>query len=100
MTRDDTLVEGVKTNWRRAGLDASTAALLEFAEKLTSSPGAMTGRDVQQLRAAGFGDEEIVDATLIVCLFNFMNRLTHALGLTGQDAHRSHQRVAQPDQQT
>lgn len=77
-------------------LDPQTTALLEFAEKLTSSPRAMSEIEVQALRAAGFSDEEILDTTLIVSLFSFMNRLTHALGLTGEDAHRSHQSVQPP----
>jgi uncharacterized peroxidase-related enzyme len=93
VTHDDALVETVKKNWREAGLDPQTRALLEFAEKLTSSPHAMSEGEVQTLRATGLSDEQILDATLIVSLFNFMNRLTHALGLTGEEAHRSHQRV-------
>lgn len=59
----------------------------------------MSQIEVQALRAAGFRDEEILDTTLIVSLFNFMNRLTHALGLTGEEAHRSHQPV-QPSRET
>ncbi len=98
VTHDDTLVQNVKTNWRDAGLDQPTTALLEFAEKLTSSPSAMSESDVQSLRAVGFSDEEVLDTTLIVSLFNFMNRLTHALGLTGEEAHRSHKRVQPPQE--
>ena len=81
MTHDDTLVERVKTNWRDAGLDPQTTALLEFAERLTSSPRAMSEIEVQALRAAGFSDEEILDTTLIVSLFNFMNRLVEGMGI-------------------
>ena len=84
------LVERVKQDWRTAGLDAPTAALLEFAVKLTTTPNAVSEADLEKLRSGGFGDEEILDATLIVSLFNFMNRLTHALGLSGQEAHQSH----------
>ena len=68
-------------------------ALLEFAEKLTAFPSGVTAADTERLREAGFADEEILDATLIISLFNFMNRLTHALGLTGEEAHGSHSRI-------
>lgn len=89
-------MEKVKRDWRSAGLDAQTVALLQFAEKLTRTPDAMCEADVQALRAGGSADEEILDTTLIVSLFNFMNRLTHALGLSGEEAHRSHQQQGAP----
>ncbi|MBI2821953.1 MAG: peroxidase [Acidobacteria bacterium] len=94
------MVEKVKGDWRAAGLDPETCALLEFAEKLTLDPRQVAQADLEALRASGFGDAEIIDATLIVCLFNFMNRLTHALGLSGEDGLRSHGRPLEPPEQS
>ncbi len=54
--------------------------MLEFAEKLTITPYAMTVEDNERLRAGGLDDEEILEATIICCQFNYMCRLVDALG--------------------
>lgn len=47
----------------------------------------MTAADLDKLRAVGFGDREILDIALVVCKFNFMNRLADGLGVQ-MDARR------------
>jgi uncharacterized peroxidase-related enzyme len=78
---DGGLVHAVAEDWRSADLPASTRAALAFAEKLTSSPTAMTRADVAGLRTAGFTDEEIHDITQITAYFNYINRVADALGV-------------------
>jgi uncharacterized peroxidase-related enzyme len=51
------------------------------AEKLTSAPGAMTESDLHDLRAVGLSDRDILDLTLIVGYFNFVNRIAAGLGV-------------------
>ncbi len=56
-------------------------ALVRFAEMLTLHPAEASDADVNQLRQAGFSDSDILDATLVVSYFNFVNRLANGLGV-------------------
>jgi len=54
--------------------------LCEFAESLTLNPGLSKEIDhIEQLRKAGLGDNAILDATLVVSYFNFVNRIVLSL---------------------
>ena len=55
--------------------------MLEYAEKLTRTPGAMAAADVAVLRTAGFDDRAIHDACTIVAYFAFVNRIADGLGV-------------------
>jgi len=56
-------------------------ALLAYAAKLTLDPKEVTADDINDLRAAGLTDEEIVRANLIASYFNFSNRIALGLGV-------------------
>jgi len=62
-------------------LSPADRALLAYADKLTLTPGAMTGGDVERLRAAGFDDRAVHDACAIVAYFAFVNRIADGLGV-------------------
>ena len=64
-----------------AGWPPADHALLEYAEKLTRAPGAISAADVAPLRAAGFDDRAIHDACVIVAYFAFVNRIADGLGV-------------------
>jgi uncharacterized peroxidase-related enzyme len=74
-------VETVKTDWTRAPLADADRVLMQFAVKLTRTPGAMRPGDVETLRAAGFDDRAISDAVQIVGYFNYINRVADGLGV-------------------
>lgn len=59
--------------------DARTQAALTFALALVERRGQVTQEDVQALRAAGFGDEEIVEIVAHVALNLFTNYVNVAL---------------------
>ncbi len=61
--------------------DRRLAAILEYAEKLTVTPGATTEQDIEALRDAGLGDLEILDLNNIVAYYNYINRVANGLGL-------------------
>ena len=63
-------------------LDGAELALLRYSEKLTSSPGAMVESDIEELRAAGVDDGQILEANQIVGYFNYVNRCLNGLGVT------------------
>ena len=55
--------------------------MLDYAVKLTRDPGGMTADDVDALRAAGFGNREILDICQIVAYYSYVNRLADGLGV-------------------
>ncbi len=75
----------VKTDFRKAAIDAPTRAMLEFAEKATLHPHEMTPADLSALRQHGFCDEDILDITHVMAYFNYINRVADSLGVDGED---------------
>ncbi len=74
-------MHAIASDWRRAELTAADRALCAYAEKLTRQPAAMGEADVQALRAAGWQDTAIHDATQIIGFFNYINRVADGLGV-------------------
>ena len=79
---NDEWVRQVMTDWRQAELDEADRVLLEFTVKLTRCPTEMGQADVDGLRAVGFDDRAIHDATQVVALFAYYNRVAEGLGVT------------------
>ena len=63
-------------------LEPRLANIVIHAEKLTSAPSAMTESDLDSLRAEGLTDQDILDITLVVAYFNFVNRIALGLGVS------------------
>ena len=63
-------------------LEPRLSNIVRHAERLTAAPGAMTESDLEELRAVGLDDKDILDLTLIVGYFNFVNRIAVGLGVT------------------
>jgi uncharacterized peroxidase-related enzyme len=64
-----------------APLGPRPRAIARHAEKLTGAPASVGPADLDALRAAGLDDRAIVDLTLCVAYFNFVNRVAHGLGV-------------------
>lgn len=62
-------------------LEPRLSNIVRHAEKLTTAPGAMTESDLGELRAEGLSDADILDLTLVVGYFNFVNRIALGLGV-------------------
>ena len=71
----------VARDWRAARLSEADRALCAFAAKLTHQPDAMQPADLELLRAVGFDDRAIHDATQVVSYFNYVTRVADALGI-------------------
>ena len=54
--------------------------MLGFIEKMTLRPSELTRADADAVRAAGVGDEAIIDAIHVAALFNMIVRLADSLG--------------------
>ena len=62
-------------------LDEQDQAMLAFAIKINDAPQLLCKTDIEQLRQAGFTDEDILDIITSVAYRNFSNRLNIAIGL-------------------
>jgi len=62
-------------------LEPRLSNIVRYAEKLTTAPSAMTESDLGELRAEGLSDKDVLDLTLIVGYFNFVNRIAMGLGV-------------------
>ena len=70
----------VAANYRQAGLAESDVLLLDFAQKLVLQGNKFSAEDVEQLRAKGFSDEEILEAVLMVGVTCLLNTIQFGLG--------------------
>ncbi len=68
-------------DWRSAPLAAADAVLCTYAVKLTLHQKEMTPADLERLRAQGFDDRAIHDATQVIAYFNYITRVAEALGV-------------------
>jgi uncharacterized peroxidase-related enzyme len=84
-SEDDQLVEGIKQDYTRLTLSPAERAMLDYAVKLTVSPSSAGEEDINNLRAHGFGDRDILDIIHVICLYNFNDRLADATGISGHD---------------
>lgn len=81
---DEQRIERALQDFREVDLTARDIAMLEYALKLTKTPGEMDRSDVVALQRVGLGDDEVLDLNLIVNYFNFVNRI--ALGFGVEDS--------------
>jgi uncharacterized peroxidase-related enzyme len=78
----------VQEDYRSAGLTPREVALLDFAVKLTRSPGAVRRDDLDALRGHGFADDQLVDAVHCIGYFNLINRVLDGLGVDPEPSMR------------
>jgi alkylhydroperoxidase family enzyme len=81
LTGDEQLGPGFATTWRGYELDERTRTLLGYAEKLTKTPSQIADADVESLRAAGWNEDAIYEATALISFYNFTGRMEAASGL-------------------
>jgi uncharacterized peroxidase-related enzyme len=68
-------------NYKTAGLDAKTEAVLDYAVKLTSEVANVEKADLQSLKDDGFTDSDLVEINQVVAYMNYTNRVTTGLGV-------------------
>ncbi len=81
MTGDQRFTAAIERDYRAADLPAADRAMLDYAAKLTRSPGDMQPQDVDALRDAGFGDRAILDIAQVVAYYAYVNRIADGLGV-------------------
>ena len=74
--KDEEKLDQLQKDFESANLSDEEKELCRFAKELTESPEKSEDAGlVEPLRKAGFTDREILDATLVVSYFNFVNRM-------------------------
>jgi len=82
LTGDESFAQALVRDYKTAGLSEKERALLDYAWKLSKTPGEMTAADLDRLRALGWTDPQIVATVHVAGFFAYMNRVAEAFGLT------------------
>lgn len=69
-----------------SGLEHKWLPMMAYVRKLTLSPSRLVAADAQAVFAAGWDEQALHDAIVVVCLFNFMNRFADGHGIKGDAA--------------
>jgi uncharacterized peroxidase-related enzyme len=84
--KDENKIKLFNDDFTTVGLSLREIALCEFARVLTVNPQNADKTDITEpLRMSGFSDHAILDATLVVAYFNFVNRMVLALNVGIED---------------
>lgn len=98
LTGDEHLSFEFATEWALYELDEKTRSLLVYATSLTDAPGMLEDADMDSLRAAGWDERGIWQATALVSFFNFTGRMEAAAGLPPDEVPAtSRLKEARPD---
>ncbi|MCU0360953.1 MAG: peroxidase-related enzyme [Bacteroidia bacterium] len=79
--KDENILVNLQLDFAKAGLPELESTLCELAWQLTRIPHISNEFLLQKLRGLGLDDRAILDATLIIGYFNFVNRLVLGLGV-------------------
>ena len=82
---DEELVLALKRDYKTAALGTADRAMLDYVEKLTREPATVVRKDIDRLRAEGFGDRAILDINQICGFFAWCNRTVQGLGVELED---------------
>ena len=80
LTKDPVLSELIVQDYRRAGLDEKTRAMLDYAIKITRTPVDCEEADIEKLQALGFSLDDIYDIITTASIYNYNNRVAEAAG--------------------
>ena len=80
LTEDPLLSELIVQDYRRAGLDEKTRAMLDYAIKITRTPVDCEEADIEKLQALGFSLDDVYDIITTASIYNYNNRVAEAAG--------------------
>ncbi|MFK8011511.1 MAG: peroxidase-related enzyme [Marinicellaceae bacterium] len=84
--KDQSLLEQIKQDYVHAALSPRLMAICNYAYKLTVQPGDQKQEDLSYLKTFDLDDKDLLDITLIVAYFNFVNRIALGLGVAFNSA--------------
>lgn len=77
----DDLKETLCSDWRQAPISDRNKLILDYVEKITSTPAAIDSDYIDSLRREGFDDLLLHDIVQVAAYFNYVNRLADGLGV-------------------
>ena len=80
LTEDPVLSEKIVQDYRRAGLDEKTRAMLDYAVKITHTPVDCDEADIEKLMSLGFSQDDVYDIITTASVYNYNNRVAEAAG--------------------
>lgn len=80
--RADAIEAALRANRPEDFFSGAELAMLEYAAKLTRTPGDMVEDDVARLRQLGVDDGQILEVNQVCAYFNYVNRLLNGLGVS------------------
>lgn len=82
--RSDTIQEALRRNEPGLAFEGAQLRLLEYARLLTLEPARISQSLIEQLRAAGVEDGELLEVNQVVAYFCYANRTVLGLGVMTQ----------------
>ncbi len=80
--KDEQKLQKFRSDYREVAIPLNDLALCKYAEEVTLRPQNIEEVDpTAPLKEMGFSDAAILDATLVVAYFNFVNRMVLSLGI-------------------
>jgi uncharacterized peroxidase-related enzyme len=80
--KDPHKVDQLKKHYSTLDLPEIDEKLCRYAERVTLTPSyEKRENNIRELREAGLNDRSILDATLVISYFNFVNRIVLSLGV-------------------
>jgi uncharacterized peroxidase-related enzyme len=79
--KDDAKTAQLIEDHTQVDLSPGDRALCDYAKIMTEKPNHDNADSIANLKSKGFDDRAILDATMIIAYFNFVNRIVLGLGL-------------------
>ena len=80
--KDSTKLSDFIADYKSISLSDEDMILCDYAKELTLNPQGFNNSEwADQLKSKGFSDRAILDATLVIGYFNFVNRIVQSLGV-------------------
>ncbi|MDX2361006.1 MAG: peroxidase-related enzyme [Crocinitomicaceae bacterium] len=80
--KDDAKIQLLKDNYEALDISPVDMELCHYAKEMTINPNHDNEGSIQRLKDLGLSDRAILDATMVLSYFNFVNRIVLGLGLT------------------
>lgn len=79
--KNDAKINALRTNYAFENSTEREQVLIQYAKKLTTCPGDCQQDSLAHLKGVGLTDSGILDATMVIAYFNFVNRIVLSLGV-------------------
>lgn len=79
--KDEDKTNQLKADYTQLELSETDTVLCDYAKSLTEDPNGKNKLLIERLKELGLSDRAILDASLIIAYFNFVNRVVLGLGL-------------------